>query len=233
MVTPNGAARSPLPVPVMSSLSEVASAIMAKWKERTAVNSGCFLHWLDGDRENCDPSNLEELHPFDVFAAVWRGEAWAIESVDWGEGLTPEEVSFVRAHAWNFCVTYQADGRIPQEPPIDRDPASYEDDAAVDPAVEALVQQGDAAMAAGDFEQAEELYARAKQLRDWGEAPAEGTGEGGDAGGGQQPGGGGPPPVASPRDRGSVFSSAPSARAQQPGQPTRKEEVAARVASRK
>ena len=51
-------------------------------------------------------------------SALYHGRDWV---VDWSDGLTEAEKAFVRAHTWNFCVTYQADGREPREPPICRE----------------------------------------------------------------------------------------------------------------
>ena len=48
---------------------------------------------------------------------MYHDRGWV---VDWHVGLTEAEQQFVREHVWNFCVTYQADGREPLEPPIDR-----------------------------------------------------------------------------------------------------------------
>ena len=41
--------------------------IMTKWRDRTAAREGCFVRHLDGKLQNEDPSNLENVHPFDVF----------------------------------------------------------------------------------------------------------------------------------------------------------------------
>ena len=147
-----------------------ASIIMKMWEERTAGDEGFFLRHLDGNFENRDPSNLQRVHPFDAFTALHMGEEHADS---WSVGLTEEQIAFVRAYAWNFCVTYQAHGRVPQEPPIDRSAAEHEaymqqamDRAMQDPEVVRLSGDGDAAMEAGDYERAIELYNQAKAFRD-------------------------------------------------------------------
>mgnify|MGYP006180969895 CR=1 FL=1 len=136
-----------------------ASAIMEKWRERTKANDGRFLRFLDGDTKNRSAANVQWVHPFDAFSAAYQRLDW---TVDWDEGLTESEVAFVKDHFFNFCVTYQVDGRDPEEPPIDRDPESYVDS----PEVVALTADGDAMMEAGMYEAALELYEAAKVKRD-------------------------------------------------------------------
>lgn len=156
---------------------EAGTAIMKKWQRTTAQNEGYFMRHLDGNLENDDISNVQRVHPFDAFDALCKGEEHAD---DWRSGLSEEEVEFVKAHAANFCVTYQADGRTPVEQPIDRLNAEMEcfdeetmeavmeaacDESMQDPEVVRLSADGDAAMAAGDFERACELFEAAKKHR--------------------------------------------------------------------
>lgn len=213
----------------MTSRKDVAERIQRKWDDLAASRDGRFTRFLDGNPLNTDPSNTDDVHPFDAFSAMFHGQEW---TTDMMAGLTSDEEAFVRDNVWNFCVTYQASGRTPAEPPIDRSMCEGEED----PEVVALTEQGDAAMAAGAFERAVELYNAAKAAR-------EGTSDALTDFMASQPSksssmdrrgrqGGGVMLLAA--DRESIVSSQPSNRilAQQGGR-SRKEEVAARVASRK
>jgi len=111
----------------------------------------------DGKLENKETSNMEEVHPFDAFSAMYHNCDAGV--IDWMVGLTEAEEAFVREYVWNFCVTYQADGRDPVEPPIDRRYAESDN-------VAALTDQGDAAMENGSFAEAVAFYEKAKELRE-------------------------------------------------------------------
>ena len=158
-----------------------ANAIMAKWDQMTGGAGGFFLRHLDGDLKNHDSKNLQRVHPFDCFTALYEGEEHADT---WVVSLTDDEIDFVKQYAWNFMVTYQAVGRAPVEPPIDRSESEYMmqleeqmQQAMKDPEVSSLSEQGDAAMAAGDYEKAFELYEKAKGKRDELMPVMEGEGE--------------------------------------------------------
>lgn len=172
--------------------------------------------------------------------------------VDWNADLTDEEAQFVRDHAWNFCVTYQGDGRVPIEPPIDREAPPENLDVAtgrsermseeraeeeepdgqvatIAEQVESLTQQGDAAMEAGKYEQAVLFYTAAKEMRDGGIHPSSRS----DA----VPNASYDSPVRYGRRSGSrngsvVCVSTPSRRVCKEGRTSRREEVAKRVAAR-
>jgi len=245
-----GAGMSKPPSPGHTTRSaRIGNGIMRKWRERTAANDGHFVRHLDGDANNEDPSNIEFVHPFDAFVALHNGDEGAF--VDWSAGLNDEEVEFVKEYAWNFCVTYQADNRVPQEPPIDRGDGNVQEyeaeqdaisaqfeaafqDAMADPEVTRLVSEGDAAMESGDFDRAYELYAASKAARDALLPAVEGPGDM------TLPSGAGPMD-AEPRrpqhgrrsvERTSIVVSTPSRRLQPEGAPTKKDEVAARIAAR-
>jgi len=153
-------------------MREMGNAIMRKWDKLTEANDGCFIRHIDGNHWNAEPSNQVFVHPFDAFAALFHRLDWV---VDWETGLTEEEVAFVRENVWNFCVTYQAHGRTPAEPPIDRENPPEDRSGIIDggarggdagqPDVRALIEQGDAAMAEGEFDEAVALYESAKELR--------------------------------------------------------------------
>ena len=136
-----------------SAMARTGEGIMSKWRESTAANGGFFLRHRDGDFSNKDPSNIVPIHPFDSLSAVLHGKNHAD---DWCVGLTDDEVAFVKEYAYNFCVTYQAHGRTPAEPPLPRgeDPppeVKQQLEAAMaaamsDPEVARLVAEGDRAM---------------------------------------------------------------------------------------
>ena len=228
----------------MSTAKDVGKAIMAKWQKRTKPTEGHFMRHLDGNMENCDPANLQKVHPFDSFKAMYDGQA---QADDWELGLEPDEVQFVKDNVWNFCVTYQADGREPAEPPICRERAEYAqymeeamDRAMADPEVVQKTQEGDAAMETGDFDAAYEIYAEAKRLRDAllpaMEGPADiiDVSQRLDASLGLSPKDSAAPMFGrrSTTDRTSVVVATPSRKQLTEGQPTRKEEVQARIAAR-
>ena len=216
---------------------QAAQVIMKRWEERTKVHGGMFLRHLDGDFKNEAPANIEKVHPFDSFSALLNGEDHAD---NWSVGLTEEQCAFVRAYAWNFCVTYQAVGREPQEPPLESVAEMQEqmDRAMADPEVAGLTADGDAAMEAGDFERAMEIYAQAKEKRDQLLPAVEGPGDMIFPGQAEKPskplhGRRSATNLSDPlRDRPSILSSTPSRRQQPLGAPSRKEEVAARIAAR-
>ena len=229
----------------MSTAKQMGTKIMAHWKKRTAPTDGHFMRHLDGVMENCAPDNLQKVHPFDSFKALFDGEEHAD---DWVLGLSPEEVEFVRTNVWNFCVTYQADGREPIEPPICRERAEYGQymeeamaRAMSDPEVVQKTQEGDAAMESGDFDGAYEIYAEAKRLRDALLPVMEGPGDIIDVSNrldeslGLSPAKDKPlAPMFGRRsvERTSIIVATPSRRHQPEGAPTRKEEVQARIAAR-
>ncbi|KAL3896096.1 MAG: hypothetical protein SGPRY_013350 [Prymnesium sp.] len=95
----------------------LGDVIMGKWRAARSSTAGFFRRFIDGDASHASPSNVELVHPFDAFRALYLNLGWV---VDWEADLTDEEAQFVRDHAWNFCVTYQGDGRVPIEPPIDQ-----------------------------------------------------------------------------------------------------------------
>jgi len=214
-------------------IMETANTIIGKWQAREVFSQfGVFLRHLDGDFKNDDPSNLEGCHPFDAFSAMYNGVDWAI---DWADGLTDEEQKFVRDHLWNFCVTFRPNGGASVDP---------------DSEAAALVSQGDAALAAGEQEKALELYEAAKEVRAKAMFAGMSTGRGrlvddvvadGRSSAGAAPykplgvpkhGRRSTPPIAAPRAKPMICTSTPSRRVHQEGKPTRKDEVAARVAAR-
>lgn len=227
------------------SAKALGNDIMAKWKERTKPTGGFFVRHLDGNMENTQPSNLEQVHPFDSFSALYNGEEHAD---DWSLGLSAEEVAFVRENVWNFAVTYQADGREPVEPPIDRSAAEYAQymeeamaHAMADPEVVKRTAEGDAAMEAGDFDRAYEIYAEAKRVRDALLPVTDGPGEIIDVSNQLEASLGLSPkkdadikPLHGRRsvERTSVVVATPSRRQLAVGAPTKKEEVQARIAAR-
>ena len=93
-------------------MASMGNSIIAKWQTQTESSSGMFNRYLDGNLDNIAPDNLLAVHPFDTFSAMYHGMDWI---VDWAANLSDEEVQFVRGNVWNFCVTYQADGRVPTE----------------------------------------------------------------------------------------------------------------------
>jgi hypothetical protein len=207
----------------------IGRSIMWKWRERTASTDGCFLFFHDGDRSNRDEANLESVPAYDCFRAMQDGHE-LVEQVDWNEGLSAEEEAFVRKNVWNFVQTYKPE----------RDSHANDHFGLDEPSVAALAAQGDAAMESGDYEKAVQLYEAAKverarlapraapqHGRRSGQSPASSpvTGTSKDAGakGSRR----------APRDRPVVCVSTPSRRKVPEGAPSRKEEVAARVAARK
>lgn len=127
---------------------ELGMQVMRKWGERTDEHDGCFIHYIDGDRSNADASNVEYVQPYSLFCAILEhGHDFSVR-VDWADGLSDEEAAFVRQNVKSFMETYK-----PQVPGMD------------DPHVVSLTAQGDAAMEAGEYERAVELYDQAKRVR--------------------------------------------------------------------
>ena len=105
--------------------------------------------------------------------------------------------------------------------------------AMADPEVVAKTGEGDAAMEAGDFDRAYEIYAEAKRLRDQLLPAMEGPGDMVFSKEGE--GTGKSPPQHGRRsvhERTSILVSTPARRKQPEGAPTRKEEVEARIRAR-
>lgn len=209
-------------------------SIIDKWNQRLAAQSGhgSFLRHLDGNLMNCDKDNLECIHPFDAFAAMHHGLDWV---TDWGCGLTETERQFVKENLWNFCAAYQ--------------PEEEENDGlrltALEEEVLSLSEKGDAALEAGDADAALNFYQAAKDARAtalFGSREAFIRGHQG-SGGGQTTGEcKSPAPLYGRRSnskasftdpkRESIISSTPSRRLAPEGMPTKREEVAARIAAR-
>ena len=197
--------------------------ILDKWNARLEAQQGhgTFLRHLDGNLMNTDPANLECVHPFDAFAAMYHKLGW---TVDWGTGLTKEEQAFVRGNLWNFCAAYQSE---------DVDEEGGEEgsaDPSKDSKVLFLTEQGDKAMEADDFELAMQFYEAAKQARE--EAM---FGQRQDELSKSQPmhGRRSAKALGIPRDPSqSVMVSTPSRRLQPEGALSRKEEVKQRIAAR-
>ena len=229
---------------VASDAAKLGNAIITKWRERAASSTsdhgrkGFFNRYLDGDYENDAPQNKVPVSPYQAFYSLHIGEEHAD---DWSEGLTEEEVSFVISHAWNFVCTYQKDeeevelaSAAPPEGMYDARLEEAMQEAMKHPEVSRLVADGDAAMEAGDHDRAVELYMAAKHVRNQllplnlGDAP-------GVASGSQSrlpQHGRRSTPTEAP-NRTSIINSSPSRRKQPEGAPTRREEVAARIAARK
>ena len=156
---------------------------------------------------------MELCHPFDLFERMLDGRECVSDMAD---GLTEEEEAFVRGNVSNFCETYRPE-------------TASSSNGLDDPTVAALAAQGDSAMQAGDFERAVALYEEAKAERATlatrpaqhgrraGQSPAKSSGR--------------IAPI--PRDGPVVCVSTPTRRLQAPSGLSRREEVAARVASRK
>ena len=200
--------------------------ILDKWNARLEAQQGhgTFLRHLDGNLMNTDSANLECVHPFDAFAAMYHNLGW---TVDWGTGLTEKEQAFVRGNLWNFCAAYEAE---------DIDEKGGEEgsaDPSKAPKVVFLTEQGDKAMEADDFELALQFYEAAKQARE--EAM---FGERLDTGNDQlsktQPlhGRRSAKALGIPRSGPVVCVSTPSRRVQPEGALSRKEEVKQRIAAR-
>ena len=201
----------------MESAGALAASIQAKWQSRLAHQDGhgSFLRHLDGNLENSDPNNLECVHPFDAFAAMYHKLGWC---VDWSVGLTQQEADFVQGNLWNFCVSYA------------------EFDPEQDAQVIQLTEEADAAMESGAFDRAVELYEAAKAQREltlFGSSVHLADDLSSDASSKSLPRYGRRSAGALNGNLPSVCVSTPSRRVQPDGAPTRKEEVAARVAARK
>lgn len=205
--------------------------ILDKWNARLAQQAGhgSFLRHLDGNLSNCASTNLECVHPFDAFRALHLKLGWA---VDWAVGLTDEEQAFVRAHLWNFAACYQTEGAADEAEEHDADGLT-----AAEAHILSLSERADAAMQRGEYEVAVSLLEAAKGARErilFGAVHP--TEAGGDTAGRSSKTRSLPAhgrrSVALEEERVSILSSKPSRRQQRDGQPSKREEVAARIAAR-
>uniref|UniRef100_A0A7S2MYT2 Uncharacterized protein n=1 Tax=Haptolina brevifila TaxID=156173 RepID=A0A7S2MYT2_9EUKA len=205
--------------------------IVDKWNARLAnqAGHGSFLRHLDGNLLNTAKTNLECVHPFDAFWAMHHNLGW---TVDWSVGLTEDEQAFVRDNLWCFCSKYIEEMEL--------------DTAAIEEEMQGLSERGDAAMEAGDFNAALALYQEADEVRAravFGSRPVlESAGtdsnssttlsscsKGSNGESSSKPQHGRRSVEAS--ERISILST-PSRRRQPDGAPTKREEVAARIAER-
>ena len=210
----------------------MAADLIERWSARTAYRGGYFVRYKDGNKDNTADDNLEMVHPYEAFVALCEDKGFVD---DWFVGLSEVECDFVRENAYNFAMTYQ-------ESAAKLAARQRGDD---DPDVVAMTAKGDAAMADGDFDRAQELYAAAMERRKaviasrqdasfvYGDAPREqstspkaqyGRRSGNGSGGGAPKGG------VVVKDRPSVISSKPAGRIQ--AMPSKREEVRARIAAR-